>query len=155
MLDWQTSAAIASALAAILAAAIAVYTVKRTLWLSAMVALEERFAQINHAKIAEPSAWESIIDAGTLGDRAKHLVFETFQFYHQAFLLRQRHAISAADYKYWGNRLETDLATFPAYRDWWEQDQPVFHSAWDKRFVEHVQETIRKVKADARSKGSS
>ncbi|MEN9664269.1 MAG: hypothetical protein RLZZ326_632, partial [Planctomycetota bacterium] len=79
MIDWQTSAAIASALAAILAAAIAVYTVKRTLWLSAMVALEERFAQINHAKIAEPSAWESIVDAGALSDRAKHLVFETFQ----------------------------------------------------------------------------
>jgi hypothetical protein len=120
-----------------------------------MLALEVRFAQINHVKIEEPSAWESIVDAGTLSESAKHLVFETFQFYHQAFLLRQRHAISAADYKYWGKRLETDLATFPAYRDWWEQDQPVFHSAWDTRFVEYVQETIRKVKAEARSKANS
>ena len=82
-MDWQTSAAIASALSAIVALGVAVYTVRRTLWISAVVALEQRFSQINHAKIINPDAWDSIRHDQSLSDTAKHLVFETFQLYHQ------------------------------------------------------------------------
>ncbi|HEX8203494.1 MAG TPA: hypothetical protein VF590_23665, partial [Isosphaeraceae bacterium] len=66
--------------------------------LKALIALEQRFAQINYAKISDPNSWESIRHAERLSDPAKHLVFETFQFYHQAFLLHKRRAISNADY---------------------------------------------------------
>ena len=143
MMSLQTLAAVASAIAAIVAAAIAVFAVRRTLWLSAMVALEGRFAQINHAKLTWPDDWISI-DAGELSDGAKHLVFETFQFYHQAFLLCRRRAISAADYRYWGKRLEIDLQRYPAYGKWWNEDEREFHNAWDDRFVAEVNRILSK-----------
>lgn len=141
-MDWQTSAAIASALAAIAALGVAVYTVKRTLWISAVVALEQRFSQINHAKIINPNAWDSIHHDQELSDIASHLVFETFQFYHQAFVLHKRKAMAPADYNQWSSRLATDLKEFKSYRDWWQRDQKRFHSSWDADFVRHVNQIV-------------
>lgn len=143
-MEWQTSAAIASALAAIVALGVAVYTVRRTLWISAVVALEQRFSQINHAKIINPDAWDSIRNDQTLSDTAKHLVFETFQFYHQAFVLHHRGALADEDYRQWGNRLATDLKEFASYRAWWISDQKRFHSAWNPAFVSHVDGLVGK-----------
>lgn len=144
-MDWQTSAAIASSLSAIVALGVAVYTVRRTLWISAVVALEQRFSQINHAKIINPDAWDSIRHDQKLSDTAKHLVFETFQFYHQAFVLNTRGALSPQDYNQWGNRLATDIKEFKSYRDWWLNDQKRFHSAWDPKFIQLVTQHINAV----------
>ena len=137
-LDWQTIAAIISAVTTVLAAGIAIYAVRRTLWLNALVALEQRFAQINHAKIADPESWESITRGAEFSNAAKHLVFETFQFYHQAFMLHCRGAIADVDYQVWGKRMERDLQLFSSYRAWWKSEQPKFHTAWDEQFVRRV-----------------
>ena len=141
-MEWQTSAAIASALAAIVALGVDVYTLKRTLWISALVALEQRFSQINHAKIINPDAWDSIRYDNDLSDTAKHLVFETFQFYHQAFLLHKRKAMAPGDYKQWSNRLATDIREYHSYRVWWLKDQKRFHSSWDEDFVKYVNNLV-------------
>ncbi len=136
-------AAIASALAAIIMLWIAIYTVRRTLWMSAVVALEQRFSQINHAKIINHDAWDSILnDKDDLSEMAKHLVFETFQFYHQAFVLRKRGALAAEDYSQWNDRLGTDLKEFHSYRSWWISDQKKFHDSWDDDFVLHVNKLV-------------
>ncbi len=141
-MDWQTSAAIASALAAIVALGVAIYTVRQTLWISAVVALEQRFSQINHAKIINPNAWDSIRHDQELSDTAKHLVFETFKFYHQAFLLHKRKAMAPGDYKQWSSRLATDIGEYHAYRVWWLEDQKRFHSSWDQGFVKYVNNLV-------------
>jgi hypothetical protein len=141
-MDWQTSAAIASALAAIVALGVAIYTVKRTLWISAVVALEQRFSQINHAKIINPNAWDSIRHDQELSATATHLVFETFQFYHQAFVLHKRKAMAPGEYKQWSSRLATDLREYHTYREWWLKDQKRFHSSWDADFVEYVNKLV-------------
>jgi hypothetical protein len=141
-MTWQTAAAIASALAAIAAIVVAVYTVRRTLWISAVIALEERFSRINHAKITNVSAWKSICDDDKLSDTATHLVFETFQFYHQAFVLHKRRALAPEDYEQWHNRLSADIKTFRAYRRWWLSEQKSFCCAWDADFVTLVSKLV-------------
>ena len=145
-IDWQTVATLVSAGAAIIAAGLTIYTVRKTLWMSALIALEERFSRINHAKIANPEAWESILQAGELAGTAKHLVFETFVFYHQAFLLHKRRAISDIDYSIWSERMEKDLELFVNYRKWWESDLSAFHTAWDQEFIKKVNSILRKLK---------
>jgi hypothetical protein len=141
-LDWQTVAAVASAAVAVLAAWISYYTVRKTLWLSALTALEQRFSQINHAKIADPTAWDAILSEKNLTGAAKHLIFETFQFYHQAFLLHQRKAIADDDYRCWELRLKDDLLRYPSYRKWWNEDQSIYHTSWDAAFISTVASLI-------------
>lgn len=148
-INWQTVAAITSAFTAVAAVGLSLYAVRRTLWLSALVALEQRFAQINHAKIVDPESWESICNDNQLSKPAKHLVFETFQFYHQAFILYERRAIKASDYSQWHLRLHSDLSLYPAYRQWWSNDQARYHRAWDKGFISRVNEIIKEVEGEA------
>ena len=144
-INWQTVSAIVSAIFAAIAAGISIYTVRRTLWLSALVALEQRFSQISHAKIDDPDSWESICKDATLSNPAKHLVFETFQFYHQAFVLYRRRAIKKADYDCWFDRMKSDIENIASYRKWWKEDQHVFHSSWNKEFVAQVNAEIESV----------
>ena len=143
-INWQTVSAIVSAILAVFAAGISIYTVRRTLWLSALVALEQRFSQISHAKIVDPDSWESICKDETLSNAAKHLVFETFQFYHQAFVLYKRGAIKQIDYACWSERMKSDMKNFSSYRKWWKEDQPVFHGSWNKEFVAEVNAEIER-----------
>lgn len=140
-INWQTVAAIISAVAACAAVGLWVLSTRKTLRLSALVSLEQRFAQLNHAKIQDSKAWESILDT-QLTETAKHLVFETFQFYHFAFHLHDQDVIRDGDYSMWRKRMETDLENFSAYRQWWRADQRKFHSAWNERFVAEIDSIV-------------
>src|SRR4051794_77728 len=100
-IDWNAL----SATGGVASALIAVWALNRTVRLSALSALEQRFSQINVQKMSQPHAWDDIFKLEAVKGAAAHLIFETFQFYHHAFLLRKDRWISERQFQPWRARL--------------------------------------------------
>lgn len=153
---WSLIAALVSAAAAVVAALVAIITLRNTAQLAAMTALEQRFSAINHVKIANPQLWESLHSSSVITGAAAHLVFETFQFYHQAFFLRQEGTMTQEQFDQWERRLLTDIRRFKAYRQWWSTEQPEYHACWNEQFIKRVEAAMEEIQqADGAVAGSS